>query len=106
MRKIPLILILSVLLFPFIILAQTTIENPLTSTNFADFIDRITNFLFYIAVVLAPLMIVIGGAYYIMSGGDPGKTKQARQIMIYAAVGLIVMVLARAFVNVILRQIL
>ncbi len=48
------------------------------------------------AGLIAVAVIVYGGIKYIMSQGDPGKTKQASQILAYAVVGLFVVLLAGA----------
>ena len=76
---------------------QVCICNPLTTERFEDIINNIIDFLFKIIVVLAPLMIVIGGFMFFTSGGDPKKVSQARNLMIWAAVGFAVILLAKGF---------
>ena len=59
----------------------------------------LTNILFWVyglAGLVAVAVIVYGGIKYVMSQGDPGKMKQASQILAYAIVGLIVVLLAGA----------
>lgn len=66
--------------------------NGVTSGN-------LTNILFWIYAMgglVAVAVIVYGGVKYVMSQGDPGKTKQASQIIAYAIIGLGVVVLAGA----------
>ena len=46
--------------------------------------------------IIAVAVIVYGGVKYVMSQGDPGKTKQAGQIIAYALIGLVVVLLAGA----------
>lgn len=59
---------------------------------------------YWISVVLsfvgliAVAVIIIGGISYTKSMGDPGKTKRARDTIIYGVVGLIVCLLAYAIV--------
>ena len=48
--------------------------------------------------IIAVLVIVIGGQRFITAGGDPGKVKQAKDMILYAVVALIIAVLAYAIV--------
>ena len=60
---------------------------------------NLTNVLYWIYAIgglVAVAVIVYGGVKYVMSQGDPGKTKQASQIIAYALIGLGVVVLAGA----------
>ena len=52
-----------------------------------------------ISGLIAAGFIVVGGVQYILSQGDPGKTKTAKTTILYAVVGLLVTVLAFAIVN-------
>lgn len=49
--------------------------------------------------VIAVIFIVLGGARYITSAGDPGKMKKAKDTILYACIGLAVCALAFAIVN-------
>jgi len=49
--------------------------------------------------IVAVLMIVVAGQRYITSNGEPEKIKQARNMIIYSLIGLIVAVLAFAVVT-------
>lgn len=44
--------------------------------------------------VVAAIFVVVGGAGYIMSSGDPGKLQKAKNTIIYALIGLAVVALA------------
>ena len=60
---------------------------------------NLTNVLYWIYAmggIIAVAVIVYAGIKYVMSQGDPGKVKQASQIVAYAVIGLIVVVLAAA----------
>ena len=59
----------------------------------------IINTVILIAGVLAAIFIIIGGFQYITSLGDPGKTKTAKTTILYAVVGLIIVLMAFAIVN-------
>lgn len=53
--------------------------------------------------ILAVVFIIIGGVNYSISQGDPGKTKKARDTILYAAIGLIVVLSAFAITAFILK---
>ena len=60
---------------------------------------NLTNVLYWIYAmggIIAVAVIVYAGIKYLMSQGDPGKVKQASQIVAYAVIGLIVVILAGA----------
>lgn len=46
--------------------------------------------------LVAVIFILIGGVQYMTSTGDPGKTKKAKDTILYACIGLVVCVLAFA----------
>lgn len=100
MRKIFPILAIAFSL-PFFALAadSVNIENPLVAADFEGVVGKIIDFLFKIAVVLAPLMIVIGGALFVTSGGDLQKTEQAKRLMLWTAVGFLIIIMAKGFIS-------
>jgi hypothetical protein len=101
-----LILIFLSFVLPTIVLANDVIiENPLDVDSFEDIINKIIDFIFNIALVLAPLMIVWAGGLYITSGGNPDKITKARNIIIYTLTGFAVILLSKGFV-VIIKQLL
>lgn len=73
-----------------------TIANPLTATSFEALIGSTVNFIFYLAIALAPLMIVAGAFFLLTSGGEPNKIKTGKDIITYTFVGLLVVLLAKA----------
>lgn len=65
----------------------------------SDQVRNITNALMFILGAIAVIVIVIGGIMYVVSAGDPGKAKTAKDTILYAVVGLIVALMAGAIVN-------
>jgi len=45
------------------------------------------------------IVIVVGGLMYVLSAGDANNTKRAKDAIMYAAVGLIVALIAQAIVS-------
>ena len=50
---------------------------------------------------MAPLMFIVAGFYFMASAGDPTKIKQAKDIAIYTAIGLAIVMLAKGIIEVI-----
>lgn len=68
-------------------------------------IQEVINILLYVAGVAAVIVIVIGGIRYITSDGDANQANQSKKVIIYAVVGLVVVVFSYAIVNFILEQV-
>ena len=79
------------------------IDNPLATEDFEVIIDNIINFIFNIAVVLAPLMIIIAGFLFVTAGGNLEQIKRAKNIIIWTSVGFFVILLARGIMGVIMN---
>lgn len=62
-------------------------------------IPRFINILLFAVGVLAIFMIIYGGIRYVLSGGDSGRVKDAKNTILYAIVGLVVAILGYAIVN-------
>lgn len=68
-------------------------------TNIAK---TIVNYLSVIVGIVAVIMIIVGGFRYITSGGDSGNVSSAKNTLIYAIVGLIIVALAQFIVRFVL----
>lgn len=68
-------------------------------------IRRVINFLSLIVGVVAVIMIIIGGFRYITSGGSDTGVTSAKNTILYAIIGLIIVALAQLLVRFILRQV-
>ncbi|MDP3941300.1 MAG: pilin [bacterium] len=66
-------------------------------------VSSIVNFIFVIAVILALGFLVYGGIRWITSGGDKGGVENARNTIIAAIIGLIVVFLAYFILNLVLQ---
>jgi hypothetical protein len=66
------------------------IENPLEADTFTELFVGIANWVAGIVASLAALMIVIGGIQYMISGGNEEKVASARRTILWAVIGLIV----------------
>ncbi len=78
-----------------------TVICPFGPSSIEDIIDAITKWVFYLAMIIAPLMIVIGAFMVLTSGGDPARVTKARRLIIWAAIGLAIILFSRAIYGVI-----
>lgn len=67
----------------------------------SDVVDAVTKWIFILAMVIAPLMILLGGFYMLTSRGDPKMSNTGKDIIKWAIVGLAVILFAKAFVSII-----
>ncbi len=61
--------------------------------------NTIINFFLYFLGFLAVAMVIYGGILYVTSGGEEGQTEKAKKVLLYAIVGIIVILLSFAIVN-------
>ena len=73
-------------------------------TNLDDSITNILNWILGLIGVVCVIVMIIGGVQYMTSTGDPGKVKKAKDTIMYAIIGLIVVILAAAIVNFVVAQ--
>ena len=69
-----------------------------------DIISQVINFFSVIIGIVAVLMIIVGGFRYIISGGDSGNVTSAKNTILYAIIGLIIVVFAQFIVKFILSK--
>lgn len=62
-------------------------------------LNTILNIVFGITGAIALLIITIAGFHYVLSQGNPNEVAKSKNAIIYAAVGLVISVLAIAIVN-------
>ncbi len=70
---------------------KSQVEIPQVSADNADIIS-ITNVVFTVAGAIALLIITIAGTQYVLSMGDPQKTAKAKNTILYAVVGLAIVI--------------
>lgn len=67
-------------------------------------LQRGLNIVYTVAGIIAALMIVIGGFKFVTANSDPGKISSARQTLVYALIGMGVVLFAAALTSLILSQ--
>ena len=105
------ILAISLLAAPAAALAQSGFDSEITpfegtSTQpLLDAIQNIVNTLLSLAALIAAIFVVIGGVRYVTSQGDEDATAAAKNTILYAAIGIIVILLSAVLVNFIIASI-
>jgi hypothetical protein len=79
-------------------------EQPAGTTSVNSVIRAAVNILSVIVGVAGVIMIIFGGYKYITSDGDAGKVNSARQTIIYALVGLVIVALSQGVAVFVLRR--
>ena len=89
------------LLFAGIAKAQITIQNPISASSFSELILNIADGFTTIALAIAPVMIVVGAFYFLTAGGSPERIKTAKEVIMYALIGVIIAVSAKGIIQMI-----
>jgi hypothetical protein len=77
----------------------TTFINPITSTSIDQVLTSLLTALSGLVVTLAVIFIVLGGILYMMSAGDPGMIKRAKDCWLFSLIGLAIVVAAPTFLK-------
>jgi hypothetical protein len=75
-----------------------------SSTDVKDIIATGIDLFSLVVGIIAVIMIIIGGVKYITSGGDAGNVTGAKNTILYAIIGLIVVALAQTIVYFVLDK--
>lgn len=79
-------------------------QNPVSGED--GLFVSVFDILSFIAGVIAVIVIVIGGIQMMTSDGDSQKFTNARNLLIYAAVGLVIVLFAQAIVKTVINILL
>ena len=84
--------------------AKTATGNATGIAKNADLTDgslvkTIIDFMLWLIVIIAVIMIIVGGIKYATSAGDSNKVTSAKNTIIYAVLGLVIAIFAWAIVN-------
>lgn len=75
--------------------------NPLTATTVSQVVDKISDWLFNLAIVAAPVLLVIGGIIFMTAAGDPGRISTAKRMILWTVVGFLVILLSQGLISVV-----
>jgi len=75
------------------------------NTNIDSILRLAVNIFSAIVGFIAVIMIIVGGVKYITSGGDSGNISGAKNTIIFALVGLVIVALAQVIVHFVLQKV-
>src|SRR5690606_7062620 len=78
---------------------QGTCDENATGTDVNGIVDLIVDTFSWIVGIISVIMIIYGGLRYITSGGDSSKVTSAKNTIVYAIIGLVIVALAQFIVN-------
>jgi len=70
--------------------------DPISGQN--GVLGKATTLISYITGIASIILMLIGGIMYITSDGDSGKVSSAKNTILYAVIGLVIVLLARAII--------
>jgi TRAP-type C4-dicarboxylate transport system permease small subunit len=79
--------------------ADQLLVNSSSVPNGSPSLQVILNIVLGVVGALAFLLIVLAGLRYTLSQGDPAKITAAKNSIVYAAIGLVIIAMAATIVN-------
>ncbi|MFA5433497.1 MAG: hypothetical protein WC319_11600 [Candidatus Paceibacterota bacterium] len=99
MKKTFTFIFICLFIFPLFIFAmESNIAFPHPATPPVGLI--ILDWIIGIAMILAPLVIIYGGLKYMLARGDKKKISQAKKVILYGILGLILVLVASFLINI------
>ena len=85
--------------------SNSTQCSPKGEKSIGDLASSIVSLLSLIVGIAAVIMIIIAGLKYVTSGGDSNAVGSAKNTLIYAIVGLIVVAIAQFIVHFVVKNV-
>jgi len=85
-------------------ISANTTNTDCTGTGVKNTVATIVNILSFLVGVISLVAIISGGFKYITSGGEAAKVGNAKNTILYALVGIIIVVLAQVIVRVVVND--
>ena len=95
--------VIGAIMAPFAFAADVT-EIPPGPQNYDELlaiVNTILGWLFAILLIMSAVVILMAAYTYVTSKGDPAKIKEATNMIVYAAIGLIIALLSNVLRNII-----
>lgn len=101
-RTFAILAILTLTVSPLLVSADITIDNPIAATDFKDLINSIIDFLFTVSLFIVPIVIIIGGFFFITAAGNTSQIETGKRLVLYAIIGFLIIIVAKGLAQVIL----
>jgi hypothetical protein len=114
MKSFLLAIIVSAVLLPTLALAQTTkpaattpsqtvvLPNPIACATATCLISQVIRYVLGTIAILATLMFIWGGVMMLTSGGNADQVKKARETLVWAAIGIVVILMSWVIIKFVL----
>ena len=84
---------------------KNKLDGGLPHVDPNDMLNNVLNTAYGVAAIEAIVFIVVAGFQMVTSSGDSAKVAKARRTMVYAIVGLLLVLLAFAITNFVLKNV-
>ncbi len=74
---------------------------PITPLSITEILENIIKWMLYIAMVVAPAMLIIGAIVFMTSAGNPERIKTARRIIVWTIIGFVIILFGRGIFSII-----
>lgn len=81
----------------------TNLTNPLSVKTVPELIGKIINGILGVVGSLALLMFIYGGFTWMLSGGNSSAVERGKNILMWAAIGLVIIFMSYALVSFIIK---
>jgi hypothetical protein len=95
-----LVIFFFLIFLPFLIEA-IEFKPPWQTKSWQELLDAIYNFIFWVAIALFPIMVILAAFYFLTSGGNPEKIRTAKKIIFWTFIGLIIVLLGKGILAII-----
>ena len=79
-------------------------QNNIPTLTADQILTNVLNTFYFIVGAVAVIVIIFAGINYALSGGDSGKVTRAKNMILYAIIGLIIILSAYAITNFVIRS--
>lgn len=80
-------------------------SDPVSGKDKSGVLIQAANLISYITGMASVIAILIGGFEYVISAGDSAKVNTAKNVILYAVIGLIVVIMAQVIIRFVIGNI-
>lgn len=82
-----------------------SIPNPIKCADATCLVGQVIRYILGVIAIIATLMFVWGGVMMLTSGGNADQVKRAKETLVWAAIGVVVILLSWAIIQFVLKGI-
>lgn len=108
-NRIQVLLLVSLLSLPVLSFAGSgsapAIKNPLKNDDLFAFVNSIIDAALKLGAIVAVIAVILAGFMFVTAHGDEEKIKTAKKILLYAVIGMVILLGARMISEVIINTV-